>query len=373
MTTDVLTRFPDELFENTDQAKVKQLIQEANYEATNRFFEQFNPQKSDATSIKNATETMGLVLTDRVTSDTWLEALCGQDVAGNQFGALRLHLKNVLMAPTVPSPAHLQAMPQTKVLCISAVLGVLLGTVLSNLVGGISEGFNLFSLILGSYVFDTAGAALGVYAVIQFVNSEWLRKWSLPVIGSIATIDTALQVTIAGRFLPFLSLNNYLLRMLLYVIAAVIAYVSHHTIKRDFPDYRREVELINEQWLHHAKTITLVLLRKLKESDEVSSTPQNKDTSVLRKITRIVQKLQQSQPDDLRIGLTEIEQELATAGFVVQSTDEQLYQELDWDETLHEQYTVMGIPHQGRRVRVITLPIVRDGKLEKKGELLLLK
>jgi hypothetical protein len=373
MTINVLTQFPDELSKNVDQTKINQLLQEANYEATNCFFEHFDPQKSDVTSLQNATETMGLVLTDRVTSDVWIEALCGQDIAGNQRGALRLYLKSILTAPTVPSPAHLQAMPQTKALCIAAALGALLGVLFGELVGGINEGFEPLIRTIVDCALGIIGAALGVYVTVAIVKNEKLQKWALPVIGGFAALDTLLQTLPVKRFIPFLSFKSYVTRMMLYGVLGLVAFVACRAIKRDFPNYRREIELVNEQWLHHAKTITLVLLQKLKEPDEVSSAPHNEDTSVLQKIIRTVQKLQQSQPEDVPIVITELVQDLEAAGLTVQPTDEQLYQELDWDESLREQYTVIGIPRQGRRVKVVTLPIIRGGKVEKKGELRLLK
>jgi hypothetical protein len=373
MTNNALTQFPSALSENVDQKKVNQMIQEANYDATNRFFEYFDPQKSDETTFKTATEAMNSVLIDRVKSDAWIEALCGQEVKSNQRGYLKLHLEHLLALPNIPAPKSLQVMPRIKDICIAAVLGVLLGNVFGNLVGSINEYFDAFSMLLGGYVFDTVGAALGVYAVIMIVKNEWLRKWALAIIGGMASADTAIQFTAIGRFFPFFSFSSYVWRMIFYAIAVIIICVARRTIKHDFPDYRREIELINEQWLHHAAILILVLTFKIKGLEESPYIPHHEDTSTLQKTVSIVQKLQQSQPENVPVVIRELVQMFEAAGLAIQPANEQLYQVLDWDETLKENYDIIGIPRQGSRVKIVMLPITRNGKIEKKGELLLLK
>jgi hypothetical protein len=144
-------------------------------------------------------------------------------------------------------------------------------------------------------------------------------------------------------------------------------------VKRDVPNYRREIELINEQWLHHATVTTLVLTFKIKGLNDNPYIPCREDTSALQNVVQITQKLQQSPPEDVSIVITELVQELETYGFTVQPVKEKLHQVIAWDESLREQYKIIGIPYQGRQVKVLMLPIIRDGKIEKKGTLCLLQ
>jgi hypothetical protein len=294
-------------------------------------------------------------------------------MAGSRRGFLKLHLESLLTPPVIPSPAHLQTIPQTKSLCISAALGALLGILFGELVGGISNGFEPLLRTVIDCTLSIAGAALGVCTAVTIARNKTMQTRLMAVVGGAAVVDTALQLSPAKRFLPFLSFGGYIKRMFLYGVLMLITFGTYRAVKHDVPNYRREIELINEQWLRHAAVTILILAFKVKGLESNPYIPRREDTSVLQKVVRIAQKLQQSPPEDLPIVIMELIQELEAYGFTVQSDAEQLYQEMDWDESLREHYTVIGIPRQGRRVHVLTLPIIRDGKVEKKGELYLLK
>jgi hypothetical protein len=366
---------PSGWFSFIPQQSVNKLVKNAVEEVSDIFFDRlvsknsYSSKQPSSAEIQVASDAVREKLAEIIESNYWIEAICGEETTSEQRGYLRLHLRKLVVPLSIPELSHVQTEVRPTVLAtvtsITTALGFIVGGWISGLTGVVGE----VGLVLGS----VAGAVVGSCGVMYLAGNEKLRSRLLLGLGITAGIDAAVfwlrgkTYVLRGSFLSIFK------RFCFYGGLAVIAFVSKREKIFKCDNYRKEFEIMVEQWLHSVIVVFVVLTYKINSLEQNPFNRYAEDKNKLNAVVSIVKRLKNTLPNDSEIVITELVQELESGGFNIEGEADNIFcndssnQNLIWNESQNKLYTPIGILRNGDNFQIVEEPIIRDEIVERKG------
>jgi hypothetical protein len=241
-------------------------------------------------------------------------------------------------------------------MAVAAALGALAGDMLGG-AAAVKLGQPLETGIM-------AGAALGSAAFILLALwlglNEKVRRAALALIGGAAVFDTASQAALA----PIAGGGSYFKRLALYLGAGAALLLIKARPSLERAKTRENALLAISSWLDSAVSLSAVLVRKAL----APAGPALKDESeeLLAKIVPAVRALLADPALAESPALAELSRRLLNCGYEV-SPKESAPAPLLWEDGLRERYDTFGLARAGQKVVVEEEPVVKDGRVVRKG------
>ncbi|MDR2345690.1 MAG: hypothetical protein LBE18_06455 [Planctomycetaceae bacterium] len=387
---DLPSLFPSDLFSESQEQIFKKLIKDTVIETSDIFFSKLTSKSPLPSEIKIASDALKNKLTDTIESNYWIETICGEESTSDQRGYLRYHLRRLIPQVVIPDLSHTQSEVRLSVLmvvtAVSTALGLCLGNVVSQL--GLGLGLDIVTQEVGLMFGAIIGAVIGVFFVMYVAANEKLRNGFLLGLGLVAGTDLTIYLVRNMSIILRGSVLSIIKRFVFYGGLAIITLISKRRIVFNRNNYRKEIEIIIEQWLHAVLMIFTVLTYKINtlEQNPFNRYAQDKDrlntiVSIVRRLEKAAFDVNSDSDSDLsesKIIIKELVQELESCGFSIsEETDSsnlcndnsELTPEaiLIWDEFQNKFFDSIGIIRNGDHYQVVEEPIIRNEIVERKG------
>jgi MFS family permease len=243
---------------------------------------------------------------------------------------------------------------------ILAALGALFG----NLSGSALSGFFSYPQSVGALVGSIIGAFIPVFFSIYLAQHKKLRLALLALVGTAFAVDTVIGVIKLGSLSTFLGgkKSSWFKRLFMYLAAFLILLLVKGKEELSLDSYDREVFFTIKYYLDFSASLVSVLLYRIKSRNLMIGDDNSK---LLSELVPIIKKLIERDTDNHLV--QELKRKLMLSGFEMESP---LVAEtsLKWSESLKERYDTFGYVKMGEMVSVEEEPIVKNGMVLRKGQ-----
>jgi ubiquitin len=365
--------FPGQWYEGLDRAKLEPVLARAKKSAVAGLREALigpdgagRAGRPPAPEILNlAAEKMALQLNGSLASPELFEAFSGGARPDQRESSLlSLHLGQLLPPISLPRPK----VSRGEVRPSAAGLTALLGAALGNFIGGAIK-LPGQPAETGIFVFSAAGALIGAWLAVRLSRSERARRRLLTAVGGLAFLD-ALASILKGTLLPVLpglGPGSFFRRLLFYLGAITVLVLVKSDRAFDPEGYLQEAGTRVDDYLTDALPLLAVLMYRLKESSGAGLEGQGLGVPLAGDLAHLVKRLRARPEMEKEPLFNQLVRRLETAGFETGPPDGVGPRRLEWDESLSDRYEPFGLIEKGRTVIIEEEPVIRDGKVIRRG------
>lgn len=361
--TDLLTGlFPSVWLSGANREALAAWAEKAGREAVSAYMEALGEadKYEGPEPLNRAAEKLGVVLRRKVFEGEWFEFL-GE---GPDKSIMRLHL-NELAPPLRLPPPPLSVEPRRLAVAVAGGVGALAG----NLMGAALARFSGQPLETGIMAGSVIGAAAAAALALWLSFNERARRAALLILGGVAALDTASRAAL-GPLAPIAGGGSFFKRLVFYAGAgaALIFIKAKPVLARGRAKENVSVAVAN--WLETVTVLAAVLRRKV--GAPVGLSADNDDGELLVRIVPLVRTMLANPVLAESPALDELARRLANHGFDLASEPAALLSAaqpavLVWEAGLSASYDTFGLIRAGQRVVVEEQPVIKDGRVVRKG------
>ncbi|MDR2198696.1 MAG: hypothetical protein LBR53_04460 [Deltaproteobacteria bacterium] len=315
-----------------------------------------------APSLDRAAAAAGRHLLDSLGRDDFFRVLGEESLDAREKALFREHLGALLPPFQAPPPP----LPATGVRVATVACAAALGAFCGNLSGGAIMEFFHHPRSVGALFGSVLGAFVPALLTVYLAQHKRVRLALMGILGTAAAADIALGVLAVAGPAAILGRgkSSRLKRLGLYLAAFLVLLLAKGKEGFDGGSYERSLSRSVDEYLELAFPLTLLLLYRLKRG-RVPETGDEGD--LLAGVVAVVKKMlaREGSGDDFL--LAELERKLSLAGFET-GGGAPGEEELSWEPGLREKYETFGYVKTGDKVSVEEEPVVKDGVVMKKGQ-----
>lgn len=364
--------FPGQWLGEADREGLSRWLEQSRAEAVDRYFAALGEGTSAGAPpgperLSAARDRLALALDGSLRSGELFALCAGKNPPPPEDSAfLSAHLRELMPEIRLPPPPPPELAPRVWAVGLFSAAGAAGG----HLAGGKLAGFFGHGALTGALAGAAAGALLLTALALFAGGSEKRRRAFLAATAGIALADAAVSLA-SGAFLPYPfrgAKSPLWKRALIYAGAALALVALKGKGAFDCAAHRAQVDCAVRSRLESAVSLAAVLLFRARER-RPGLAPQGEE-KLLAGLAADVRKLV-SGPGALEDArLSGLARRLENAGFELASPagGPEGPEEFPWDPARADLYETFGYIRRGEAVVVEEEPVVRDGKVLRKGQ-----
>jgi hypothetical protein len=364
--------FPSQWREKTDQPALDRFISKVAAEAIEAWSSALDsiagtPSPED---LQEAEDQLTWSLSRSLCSDELFAVLDeGRGLTWPQSGMLAAHFNSMRPPLRLPPPPAPQVRPRAAALGLAAAVGGAAGASL----GGAAAAWLSFPPEIGLLPGAALGAAAAVRLAFYLSLNDQVRKILLAAVGGVALTDSLLLIAKGALVPAFLAggRGSFVKRLAFYLGAAAALVFVKAEKTFDLALMRSQTLAAVEAYLEATAPLAVVLTHRLDKLGltQFGLTSRDDETKLLWETASLVKRLRARPWASEDSILDELVRKLSNAGFQMSPPAQSIGpQQLIWTADLKDLYETFGLVEDGQPVLVEEEPIVRDGHVLRKGQ-----
>ncbi|MDR1656322.1 MAG: hypothetical protein LBT47_02040 [Deltaproteobacteria bacterium] len=314
-----------------------------------------------ASELKTANNRLLVSLKNSLSEPELSEALTGAPTQEAAF--LAAHLGTLLPPLKLPVLEPDAAAPRACALALLAALGAAAGLIIGNWAFSFLGQVGLSGFFLGAGL----GAAGFTFIASYLASNNRLRRILIVFTGGLAAFDAAATIAKSAALPSFFGTSgSFFKRLGLYMVIGLALLVIKPQKTYDRSKWQKILQAAVEAYLELAAAAAAVIMFRLQNrSGPVSPPP---EIRLAGEIIGPVRRLMSEPAFSESLPLAELVQKLTNFGFeLTPEAGTKVPSVLIWQETMSESYDTFGLVKAGQSVTVEEEPIIKDGRVFKKG------